>query len=235
MWSRSASLRGLCPRPAGASPEQGPTPAGPPGRLVFASLLALLALGATGCRNEMYDQAKAKPLSEGTFFANGQNARPIPQDTVARGFLREDKAMYAGISPSGSFVSELPVPLTRQLLERGHERFDIFCSPCHGKQGNGQGMIVQRGFKQPSSFHVDRLRQQPIGYFFDVMTQGFGQMSSYASQVPPEDRWAIAAYLRALQVSQHAMVAELSADDRKKLGPQAQPAAKPQPQHGGAK
>jgi mono/diheme cytochrome c family protein len=177
----------------------------------------------------MYDQAKVKPLSEGTFFANGQNARPLPPDTVARGFLREDKAMYAGIAPSGSFVSELPVALTRELLERGHQRFDIFCSPCHGKQGNGLGMIVQRGFKQPSSFHVDRLRQQPIGYFFDVMTQGFGQMSSYASQVPPEDRWAIAAYLRALQLSQHAMVAELSPDDRKKLEKPAKPEHHPPP------
>jgi mono/diheme cytochrome c family protein len=181
----------------------------------------------------MYDQAKTKPLSEGTFFPNGQNARPLPKDTVARGFLREDKAMYAGIAPSGSFVSELPVPLTKELLERGHQRFDIFCSPCHGKQGNGQGMIVQRGFKQPSSFHVDRLREQPIGYFFDVMTQGFGQMSSYATQVPPEDRWAIAAYLRALQLSQHAPVAELSADDRKKLTQAAK--AAPHPTHGEAK
>lgn len=181
----------------------------------------------------MYDQAKAKPLSESTFFANGQNARPIPQDTVARGFLREDKAMYAGVAPSGGFVTELPVPLTRQLLERGHERFDIFCSPCHGKQGTGLGMIVQRGFKQPSSFHVDRLRQQPIGYFFDVMTQGFGQMPSYATQVSPEDRWAIAAYVRALQLSQHAPVAELSPEDRKKLAQSAAPAHPPA--HGGGK
>ena len=113
----------------------GPHPRGPSGAVLLSIYFAVVCLG---CRNEMYDQAKAKPLSEGTFFANGQNARPIPQDTVARGFLREDKAMYAGISPSGSFVSELPVPLTRQLLDRGHQRFDIFCSPCHGKQGNGQ-------------------------------------------------------------------------------------------------
>jgi mono/diheme cytochrome c family protein len=184
---------------------------------------------AIGCRNEMYDQAKAKPLSEGTFFPNGQNARPLPPDTVARGFLREDKAMYAGIAPSGSFVSELPVPLTRELLARGHQRYDIFCAPCHGKQGNGLGMIVQRGFKQPSSFHVDRLRQQPVGYFFDVMTQGFGQMSSYAGQVPPEDRWAIAGYLRALQLSQHAAVADLSADDRNRLSQAAKPERRPPP------
>jgi mono/diheme cytochrome c family protein len=165
----------------------------------------------------MYDQAKAKPLSEGEFFANGQNARPIPNDTVARGFLREDKAMYAGIGRDGKFVSEVPVPVTAALMERGHERFDIFCSPCHGKQGTGLGMIVERGFQQPQSFHSERLRKQPIGYFFDVMTQGFGKMSSYATQVPPEDRWAIAAYLRALQLSQHAEVAQLPDDDRAKL------------------
>jgi mono/diheme cytochrome c family protein len=175
------------------------------------------ALLVQGCRNEMYDQAKVKALSEGEFFPNGQNARPLPPDTIARGFLREDKAMYAGLGPDGKFVAQLPVPLTRELMDRGHQRFDIFCSPCHGKQGTGLGMIVERGFKQPSSFHTDRLREQPIGYFFDVMTQGFGQMSSYASQVPPEDRWAIAAYLRALQLSQHAMMADLPADDRAKV------------------
>jgi len=135
--------------------------------------------------------------------------------------------MYAGIAPSGSFVSELPIPLTRELLERGRERYEIFCSPCHGKSGNGQGMIVQRGFKQPSSFHVERLRQQPVGYFFDVMTPGFGQMSSYAAQVWPEDRWAIAAYLRALQLSQNAPVAVLSPEDKKKLAQAAKPEHRP--------
>jgi cytochrome c553 len=225
MWNRSHSRCAVNPchlarmkMPNGMAPR-------------CAALVCLLAF-LTGCRNEMYDQPKAKPLSESTFFANGQNARPLPQGTVARGFLREDKAMYAGMAPSGSFVSELPVPLTRELLFRGRQRFDIFCSPCHGKQGNGLGMIVQRGFKQPASFHVERLRKQPIGYFFDVMTQGFSQMPSYAAQVSPEDRWAIAAYVRALQFSQHAPVADLAPDDRKKLA-QA-PAAVPQG-HGEAK
>jgi mono/diheme cytochrome c family protein len=181
-------------------------------------MLGTLAVLAVGCRNEMYDQAKLKPLAESEFFPNGQSARPIPPDTVARGSICEDKAMCAGLGPDGKFVKELPVPLTRQLMERGHQRFDIFCSPCHGKDGNGLGMIVERGFKQPSSFNTDRLREQPIGYFFDVMTQGFGQMSSYASQVPSEDRWAIASYIRALQFSQHAPVADLPAQDRAKLG-----------------
>jgi len=245
MSIRSDSGRGLCPRAHRSKSGMGPHPCGPSGAGLLSSrfcarlkpIQLLLLIPAVflslACRNEMYDQAKAKPLSESTFFANGQNARPLPQDTVARGFLREDKAMYAGIAPSGSFVSELPVALTGELLVRGRERFDIFCSPCHGKQGNGLGMIVQRGFKQPSSFHVARLREQPIGYFFDVMTRGFGQMSSYASQVPPEDRWAIAAYVRALQLSQHATVAELSPDDKKKLAQAAK--AEHRPPHGETK
>ena len=109
------------------------------------------------------------------------------------------------------------MPVTSQVIRRGQQRFDIYCSPCHSRLGDGRGMIVRRGFKQPSSFHIDRLRNQPIGYFFDVMTQGFGQMSSYASQVPVEDRWAIAAYIRALQLSAHAPVADLSASDRAEL------------------
>ena len=179
--------------------------------------LALLAAATTSCRQDMYDQPKTKPLSSSAFFKDGQSARPIPEGTVPRGFLREDQALFRGLTPEGTFVSTLPLPLTKELLLRGRERFDIFCSPCHGRQGNGRGMIVQRGFKQPTSFHEDRLRNQAIGYFFDVMTNGFGQMSSYASQVPPEDRWAIAAYVRALQLSQHALITDLSAEDRAKL------------------
>jgi mono/diheme cytochrome c family protein len=179
--------------------------------------LALLAVATTSCRQDMYDQPKTKALSSSEFFKDGQSARPIPEGTVARGFLREDQALYRGLTPEGTFVATLPLPLTKDLLLRGRERFDIFCSPCHGRQGNGRGMIVQRGFKQPTSFHDDRLRNQPIGYFFDVITNGFGQMSSYASQVPPEDRWAIAAYVRALQLSQHARITDLSAEDRAKV------------------
>lgn len=181
--------------------------------LTLASLVSVVLLG-TGCRQDMYDQPRVKPLGENDFFADKQGARPIPAHTVARGFLRENRALYAGTNADGKFVSELPVPLTKALLQRGHERFDIFCSPCHGKQGNGQGMIVQRGFKRPETYHQDRLRNQPIGYFYDVMTNGFNQMSSYASQVPVEDRWAIAAYIRALQYSQSVPAADLAAVDR---------------------
>ncbi|MCE7959161.1 MAG: cytochrome c, partial [Acidobacteria bacterium ACB2] len=165
----------------------------------------------------MYDQPKKKALAESDFYPDGRAARVPPTGTVARGFLRADKALYAGLGPDGKFVAELPVPLTKELLLRGRERYDVFCSPCHSRQGDGNGMIVQRGFKQPSSFHVDRLRQQPIGYFYDVMTNGFNQMSSYASQVPPEDRWAIAAYVRTLQLSQSAPASALPEADRRAL------------------
>ena len=162
----------------------------------------------------MFNQPKVKPLTESDFFADGEAARPLVPDTVARGDLLGDRAFATGLGPDGRFVSALPVPLTRRLLVRGRERFDIFCSPCHGRTGDGRGMVVRRGFKEPPSYHIDRLRTQAIGYFFDVMTHGFGQMSGYASQVPPADRWAIAAYVRALQLSQHAPLGDLPARDR---------------------
>jgi len=171
---------------------------------------------AGACRQDLYNQHKMKPLSDSTFFADGQGSRPPVPGTVARGFLREDKAYFTG-QADGKFLTAVPVPITRALLSRGQERFNIYCTPCHGKLGDGHGMIVSRGFKQPQTFHSDRLRTQAVGYFYDVMTQGFGQMSSYASQVPPEDRWAIAAYVRALQYSQHAPASELAPADQKEL------------------
>jgi len=180
---------------------------------------ALLALAAAGCRQGMYDQPKERPLAPSEFFRDGLASRVPPAGTVARGWLREDRALHTGLGPDGKFLAELPaaVRLDRALLDRGRQRFDVFCSPCHGRQGNGEGMIVQRGFKQPASFHVDRLRAQPLGYFYDVMTNGFNEMSSYASQVPVEDRWAIAAYIRALQLSRNAPASELSAADLEAL------------------
>ena len=162
----------------------------------------------------MFNQPKVKPLARSDFFDDGMGARPPVEGTVARGELRADRIFYTGIGSDGKFVAALPVPLTRALLLRGRERFNIFCSPCHGRVGDGRGMIVERGFKEPPSFHIDRLRTQPIGYYFDVTTQGFGQMSGYAAQVEPADRWAIAAYIRALQLSQHAPLAEVPARDR---------------------
>lgn len=181
----------------------------------------------------MYNQAKKRPLAESEFYRDGLSSRVPPAGTVARGWLRGDRVFETGIGPDGRFVAELPTAVTfdRSLLVRGRERFDIYCSPCHGRQGNGLGMIVQRGFKQPPSYHIDRLRAQPLGYFFDVMTNGFGQMSSYASQVPVADRWAIAAYVRALQFSRNAPVAALADADRRALEKSAAvPAAVPTPE-----
>jgi mono/diheme cytochrome c family protein len=154
-------------------------------------------------------------------------SRALPANTVARGFLREDAALYKGQGPDGKFVMAFPVPVTRELLERGQERFNIFCSPCHSRQGDGLGMVVRRGFKQPPSYHIDRLRQERHGYFFDVITNGFGEMNSYAAQIPPEDRWAIVSYVRALQYSQHVNESELSAEDRRAVEEAAALAAAP--------
>jgi mono/diheme cytochrome c family protein len=168
----------------------------------------------------MHDQPRFKPLARNAFFADQRSARPLPAGTVARGQLREDEALYTG-KVDGAFVEELPVPLTPALLEKGRVRFESFCAPCHGRTGRGDGMVVQRGFKQPPSYHLERLRATPVGYFYDVITNGFGAMSDYAAQVPVEDRWAIAAYVRALQLSQNARLADVPAEKRAELEPAA--------------
>ena len=182
-----------------------------------ALVLPLLALVLGGCRNDMHNQAKTKPLRESRFFADHSSARPLPEGVVARGFLRADAALYRGVGEGGSFVLDIPVPVTRELLLRGQERFNIYCSPCHGRTGEGQGMIVARGFKNPSTFHVDRLRNERAGYFFDVMTNGFGQMSGYATQITPEDRWAVVSWIRTLQASQKMPKEFLLKEDEGKL------------------
>jgi mono/diheme cytochrome c family protein len=180
------------------------------------AVLVLLAAAVTACRQDMHDQPKMKPLRESEMFADKRSARPLVPGTVARGTLREDTVLYTG-KVGNDFVTEIPVKVTAELLERGQTQFQVFCSPCHGRTGRGDGMIVQRGFKKPSSYHVDRLRQMPIGYFYDVMTNGFGAMSDYAAQVTPQDRWAIAAYVRALQLSQYAPAADVPADKHREL------------------
>ncbi|MDH3403311.1 MAG: cytochrome c [Acidobacteriota bacterium] len=182
---------------------------------LVAAALALLVFA--GCRQGMYDQARYEPYEDSDFFADGRASRLLVEGTVPRGWLRADPVLYTGIGADGGFAAELPVALTRELVERGRQRFEIFCSPCHGRTGDGLGMIVQRGFKQPASFHEARLRAMPYGYFFDVVTNGFGQMSSYASMVPVADRWAIAAYVRVLQTSRYIAVDELPAEDRRRL------------------
>lgn len=179
--------------------------------LLLAAAVVLLA-GCRQPRQAMYDQEKYEPYETSTLFADGASARPFPQGTVARGALAEDRPYHTGTLPDGSFVAEIPVAVDRALLARGRERFDVFCSPCHGRLGEGNGMVAQRGYKRPPSYHVARLRTMPDGYFFDVITRGFGQMPSYATQVPVDDRWAIVAYVRALQLSQNARLADLPAE-----------------------
>ena len=164
----------------------------------------------------MAETGREKPLQTTPFFDDQRLARAPAAGTVARGQLRADEAFYTG-KVGNNLVDRLPVPLTMDLLKHGQERFTIFCSPCHGRLGNGEGMVVKRGFRPPPSYHIDRLREAPIGHFFDVMTNGFGIMPEYAEQVPPEDRWAIAAYIRALQLSQNARVADLPPADRQSV------------------
>jgi mono/diheme cytochrome c family protein len=180
-----------------------------------ASLIAIALLFAS-CRPDMVNQPKAKALSESDFFSNGANARQPPAHTVARGNAREDAAFYTG-QTNGAYVTQLPVKLTRDLMIRGRERFDAICAECHDRTGSGNGMVVRRGFPQPPSFHVDRLRNAPIGHFFDVITNGYGVMYSYATRVEPEDRWAIAAYIRALQLSHDAKLSDIDPADRATL------------------
>jgi len=180
---------------------------------VIACTTAALCLCA-GCqylRQDMADQPKNRPLSPSEFFADGRSERPLVENTVARGSIADDPLTV----PKDS--NAFPLPVDWKLLERGEERYNIFCSPCHGLQGDGNGMIAMRGVKRPPSYHQDRLRQSPNGYFYDVITNGFGQMYSYSAQIPPRDRWAIIAYLRALQLSRNAKVAELPAELREKV------------------
>ena len=208
-------------------------------------LIAGICAASVGCRRDMQDQPKMKPYRGTTFFADGLSARQPIQGTVPRGFLRTDTEYYTGkkagaipgASPAASpaaagqavagtgqssaanafpdDVEVFPFPVTEDTVKRGRERYDIFCSVCHGMTGNGDGMIVRRGFRRAASFNDDRLRQAPVGHFFDAITNGWGAMPSYASQIPVQDRWAIITYIRALQLSQQ--------------NPNAQPGASPVP------
>ena len=181
--------------------------------LLQAAAVTLIAISATACRQDMHDQPKYTPLRQSDFFADGRASRPVPAGTVARGHLRDQEALYVGKS-----VDQIPFPVTREVLLRGQERFNIFCAPCHDRLGNGLGMAVRRGFRRPPSYHTDRLRQLPVGEIFDVITNGFGAMPDYSAQVPPEDRWAIVAYVRVLQYSQNASIADVPPEVRGELG-----------------
>jgi cytochrome c553 len=164
----------------------------------------------TSCRQDMHDQPRFKPLAQSDFFTDLRSARLPVDGTVARGQLHEDAYFYTGkLGPNpGDFM---PFPVNLDVLARGRERFNIYCAPCHSRTGDGNGTIVQRGFRQPPSYHTERLRKAPLGYFFDVMTNGFGAMPDYASQISPRDRWCIVAYIRALQLSQGATASDFPA------------------------
>ena len=181
-------------------------------------LLALLCLSlVAGCRQDMHNQPKFIPLRESEFFPDGRSERPLVPGTVPRGELRDNSEFYTGMI-GDKLVDTLPMPLTKRLLQRGQQRFNIYCAPCHSLVGDGDGMIVRRGYLRPPSFHDDRLRNAPLGHFYRVMTYGSGAMPDYAQQVSPADRWAIVAYIRALQLSQAAGVNDVPADQRPRLG-----------------
>jgi mono/diheme cytochrome c family protein len=165
----------------------------------------------------MHDQPKYIPLRPSEFFADGRSERPLIEGTIARGHLNDDTAFYTGKGADGKPLDTFPFPITKEVISHGQERFNVYCSPCHGRLGNGDGMIVRRGFRGPPSYHTDRLRQIPNGYIYDVITNGFGAMQDYAAQIAPRDRWAIVAYVRALQLSQNATINDVPADARAQL------------------
>ena len=179
--------------------------------------MALILFSACRPPQKMANQPQYDPLEESTFFGDGMSARPAVEGTIARGQVNEDTFFTTG-KVGNAFAPSFPFPVTPQVMKRGQERFEIYCSMCHGRTGMGLGMIVQRGYRRPTSFHEERLRNEPPGYFFDVMTNGFGVMPSYRSMIPPQDRWAIAAYIRALQLSQGATVNDIPESDRWRLG-----------------
>jgi mono/diheme cytochrome c family protein len=165
------------------------------------------------CRQQMADQPRYDPLESSSFFADGQSARTPVEGTVARGQLREDEQLYNGGTDT-ALATEFPFPVTIEVLHRGQERYDIYCTPCHDRTGTGNGMIVRRGYSRPPSYHTDILRRQPVGHLFRVVSRGFGAMPSYSAQISAADRWAIIAYIRALQLSQNAAIADVPAEQR---------------------
>ena len=180
------------------------------------AITLVLTSALAACRQDMHDAPRYEPLEASTFFSDGHSARTLVANTVPRGQLREDDLFYTG-KVGGQLATEFPMPVTNEVMARGQERFNVFCSPCHARTGEGTGMIVQRGFRQPPSYYEDRLMNAPVGYLFDVMTNGFGAMQDYSAQVPAADRWAIAAYIRALQFSRRGALTDVPADRREEL------------------
>jgi len=185
----------------------------------FSSVGLLAVLALAGCRQDMHDQPRFKPLAMSDFYTDLRSSRAPVDGTVARGQLREDSYFYSG-KVGNNNGDYMPFPVTADVLARGQQRFNIYCAPCHSRLGDGNGMIAQRGFKQPPSYHIERLEKAPLGYFFDVMTNGFGAMPDYAEQIPARDRWCIVAYIRALQLSQHAASSDVPAGQKVPSDPQ---------------
>ena len=179
-------------------------------------VLGLAALPLAGCQQKMADQPRYKPLAKSEFFGDDRSARPAVEGAVARGALQNDELFHTG-KIGGKEADIFPYPVSEAMLHRGRERFDIYCAPCHDRTGRGEGLVVRRGFRPPPSLHIDRLRQAAAGHFFDVMTHGLGAMPDYAEQVGPEDRWAITAYIRALQLSQQARLSDVPENERRRL------------------
>jgi hypothetical protein len=184
--------------------------------VVLRTLALIAAAAMTGCHQDMYQQQKYKTYTPNAFYADSLSARPLVEGTVVHHSVPASDVMTTGLE-NGKPAAAFPMPVTRSLILRGQNRFDIFCAPCHGRLGDGNGIVVQRGFPAPPSFHTDSVRSQPPGFYVDVITRGFGRMYPYAARVHPDDRWAIAAYIRALQLSQHAPVASLPEAQRKNI------------------
>ena len=184
----------------------------------LACAFSVAALTLTACRRDMQDQPKYKPLAESQFFADHRSARPQIEGTVARGHLRLDPARYTG-KINNNDIDYFPIPITRADVERGQQRFNVYCTPCHSRLGDGRGMVVRRGYRQPPSYFTPKLLTAPTGHFFDVMTNGFGAMPSYATRVAPDDRWRIIAYIRALQLSMSGTINDVPAEEKTNLKP----------------
>jgi hypothetical protein len=186
-------------------------------RYALLAMLTAAACWTAACTQHMATQPSYRPYQPSNFFPDGTSARALPADTVARGHLQDDRLLFTGMTEDGQDATEFPFPIGRDTLDRGRQRFEIACSPCHGYVGDGDGMVVQRGFTPPPSFNSDRLRRAPVGHFFQVISNGFGAMPEYATQVSVHDRWAIVAYVRALQLSQNAPVALVPDEARAQL------------------
>lgn len=184
----------------------------------FGLVVLALAVFGSACRQDMYDQPKFIPLRPSEFFEDGRSARPLEEGTVARGHLNDDAAFYTGKGSDGKPLDTFPFPVTKEAIVRGQERFNIYCAPCHDRTGYGNGMIVRRGYRHPPSYHTDKIRQLANGFIYDVITNGFGAMQDYAAQIPPRDRWAIVAYVRALELSQNASIKDVPPEARAQLG-----------------